>query len=70
MMLEKQEYHLQAKLCTALKQDLSYIPQTYGSFSLMQGKKLCSHVAKYFGYDVESDKRKIAGFALKRIIFL
>jgi hypothetical protein len=59
MMLEKQEHRLQPKLSTILKQELSYIPQTYGAFSDGRGKYCAlAAVAKYFGYDVESDKRK------------
>jgi hypothetical protein len=59
MMLEKQEHRLQPKLSTILKQELIYIPQTYGAFSDGRGKYFAlAALAKYFGYDVESDKRK------------
>jgi hypothetical protein len=59
MMLQKREHQLQTKLSTILKQELSHIPQTYGSFSDGSGKYCAlAAVAKYFGYDIESDKRK------------
>jgi hypothetical protein len=58
MMLQKQDHQLQPKLSRILKEELRYIPQTYGA--LFDGRgKYCAlgAVAKYFGYDVESDKR-------------
>ena len=69
MMLEKQEHQLQPKLSTILKQELSYIPQTYGAFSDGRGKYCAlAAVAKYFGYDVESDKRKNGALASSDLI--
>ncbi len=68
-MLEKQEHQLQPKLSTILKQELSYIPQTYGAFSDGRGKYCAlAAVAKYFGYDVESDKRKNGALASSDLI--
>jgi hypothetical protein len=59
MMLQKQEHQLQPKLSSILKRELTYIPQTSGVFSDGTGKYCAlAAVAKYLGYDIESDKRK------------
>ena len=58
-MLQKPEHKLQPKLSTILKHELFNIPQTYGAFSDGNGKYCAlAAVAKYFGYDVDSDKGK------------
>ena len=61
-MLQKSEEHkLQPKLSTILKHELFNIPQTYGALSDGNGKYcVLAAVAKYFRYDVESDKDKSA----------
>jgi hypothetical protein len=59
MMLQKEHHQLQPKLSMILKEELRYIPQTYGALSDGRGKYCAlAAVAKYFGYDVESDKRE------------
>lgn len=50
---------LQPKISSVLKRELAYIPQTFGVFSDGTGKYCAlAAVAKYFGYDTESDVRK------------
>ncbi len=68
-MLQKPEHKLQPKLSTILKQELINVPQTYGAFSDGNGKYcVLAAVAKYFGYDVESDKDKSTVLAPKSSI--
>ena len=64
MPLQKSEHKLQPKLSTILKHELFNIPQTFGALSDGNGKHcVLAAVAKYFGYDVESDKGKSAVLA-------
>jgi hypothetical protein len=68
-MLQKPENKLQPKLSTIIKQELFNIPQTFGAFSDGTGKYcILAAAAKYFGYDVESDKDKSTTSAPDSII--
>jgi hypothetical protein len=60
-MLQIPEHKIQPKLSTILKHELSSIPQTYGAFSDGNGNYcVLAAVAKYFGYDIESDNTNTA----------
>ena len=68
-MLQKPEHKLQPKLSSIVKQDLIDVPQTHGVFSDGNGKYcVLAAVARYFGYDIGSDKGKSASLASEPVM--
>jgi hypothetical protein len=68
-MLQKSKHKLQPTLSTIVKHELFNVPQTYDSFSDGNGKYcVLAAVAKYFGYDVESNKDESAILASESIM--
>jgi hypothetical protein len=62
-------HEVRPKLSTIVKHELFNVPQTHGSFSDGNGKYcVLAAVAKYFGYDVESNKDESAILASESVM--